>query len=140
MKILLVSDSHGNRDLLIKLANIYRDYTKIHLGDRGFDKSLLDNLGFIYIDGNCDYGNNKDKVISIDDQTIFITHGDKYNIKFDLNKLYFKALEVSANIVFFGHTHIQTNIIYDNIRFINPGALINNNYCIIEDNDIKFYK
>ncbi len=138
MKLLVVSDTHGEADLLKELATKYKDYTKIHLGDRGFDKALLDELDFIYVDGNCDYGNNKDKVIEIEGNTILLTHGDKYQVKYDLGNLYFKALEVSANIVLYGHTHIQSKIEYNGILFLNPGALKDNKYLVIDDN-IKFY-
>ncbi len=133
MKLLIVSDTHGELDKLIELANKYTDYTKIHLGDRGFDKEELDKLGFIYVDGNCDIGNNKEKELVIDNDKIFITHGDKYNVKFGLDKLYFKALSLNVNYVFYGHTHIQSLIETDGIPFINPGSLLNDNYCIIDD-------
>jgi len=139
MKILLVSDTHGETELLLKLSKKYQDYTKIHLGDRGFDKSLLDELGFIYVDGNCDYGHNKDKILNIENNKIFITHGDLYNVKYDMNKLYYKALSENANYVFFGHTHFQINIREANINFINPGSLKDKKYAIITDDIIELY-
>ncbi len=138
MKLLVVSDTHGEADLLKELAIKYKDYTKIHLGDRGFDKALLDELNFIHVDGNCDYGNDKDKIIEIEGNIILLTHGDKYQVKYDLGNLYFKALEVNANIVLYGHTHIQSKIEYNGILFLNPGALKDNKYLVIDDN-IKFY-
>lgn len=133
MKLLLISDTHGELEKLKELASKYSDYTKIHLGDRGFSKDELDKLGFIYADGNCDEGNNKDYIIEIEGNKIFITHGDKYNVKFGLDKLYFKALSLGANFVFFGHTHIQKILEASGIKFINPGSLLNDNYCVIDD-------
>lgn len=138
MKLLVVSDTHGELEKLKILANKYNDYTKIHLGDRGFDKSELDSLGFIYVDGNCDTQDNKDKLLEIDGLKIFITHGDKYSVKYSLDKLYFKALSLEAEYVFYGHTHIQRIIEANGIKFINPGSLLNDNYCVIDD-EIKLF-
>jgi len=140
MKLLITSDTHGNLELLKKLSLKYKDYVKIHLGDRGFDIKELDTLGFIYVDGNCDCNESvKDRTLNIEDNIIFMTHGDKYNVKFDLNKLYFKALESNAKYVFYGHTHFQSKVEFENMIFINPGALKDNKYCVIEDDNIKFF-
>ena len=138
MRLLIISDTHGELEKLKELSNQYKDYTKIHLGDRGFDKSELDSLGFIYVDGNCDTQDNKDKLLEIDDFKIFITHGDKYSVKYSLDKLYFKALSLGAHYVFYGHTHIQRIIEANGIKFINPGSLLNDNYCVIDD-EIKMF-
>ena len=138
MKILLVSDTHNNLEDLEKLAKLYPDFIKIHLGDRGFDKSILEKYNFYYVDGNCDLGNKKELLLNIDNKKIFINHGDIYNVKFGLDKLYYKALSLDADYVFYGHTHIEQEIEYQNITFINPGALKDKKYVLICDNSIMF--
>ena len=51
--------------------------------------------------------------------------------------LYYKALEINANYVLFGHTHFQEKFEKGGITFINPGSLKDNKYALIEDGVIK---
>ncbi|MCR5787153.1 MAG: YfcE family phosphodiesterase [Acholeplasmatales bacterium] len=139
MKILIISDSHGNLSRVLNLAEKYKDYTKIHLGDRGFDSKSLEELGFYYVDGNCDYTQSvKTRICEIDGKRFLLTHGDLYNVRNSINNLYYLGLENKCDYVLFGHTHVQFKEIGD-ISFINPGALKDNHYCVIEDDIIKFF-
>lgn len=139
MKILITSDIHKNLDFFLKISEEYKDFTKINLGDRGVDVNILKNLNYICVDGNCDKEEAEDeKLILVDDKKIFITHGHKYNVKSSMLKLYYKALSLGADYVFYGHTHIQSKVIYDDIVFINPGAIKDNHYVVITDDVIKF--
>ena len=139
MKILIISDSHGNLIKVRELAVKYKDYIKIHLGDRGFDSSELEKLGFIYVDGNCDLTQNiKLRIATIDNSRFLLTHGDLYNVRNTLNNLYYLAKENNCKYVLFGHTHISLKEEMD-VVFINPGALKDNHYCLIENEEIKFF-
>ncbi len=139
MKILITSDIHKNLDFFLKISEEYKDFTKINLGDRGVDINILKNLNYICVDGNCDKEESEEeKLIVVDDKKIFITHGHKYNVKSSMLNLYYRALSLGADYVFYGHTHIQSNIIYDDIVFINPGAIKDNHYVVIIDDVIKF--
>ena len=52
-----------------------------------------------------------------------LTHGHDYGVKRGLLDLYYKACEVGAKVVFYGHTH-QSNVTTEgNVTMINPGAL-----------------
>ena len=138
MNFLIVSDSHGDSEYFSKLLKEYKDYFVIHLGDRGFDvEKYLENREYILVDGNCDrYTYQKDAYLDYKNHKILLTHGDLYGVKYDFNKLYFKALQEKCDVVMFGHTHHQESFEYNNIKFINPGALNLHKYAIIKDDEI----
>lgn len=147
MKIMILSDSHyfSKTDLLILLKNIHVDYY-IHCGDiyKSYDKITLPN--FYLVKGNNDYNIDiPDKLlISIDNQTFFITHGHQYSFK----QLITCAKQKKANVVCFGHTHQPLLTIIDNMIVINPGSIFlprgqyhSPTYCIYDTNnkEVIFY-
>ncbi len=139
MKILITSDIHNNLDFFLEMSEKYKDFTKINLGDRGIDINILSNLNYICVDGNCDSNITvSEQILNIDNKKIFITHGHNYNVKNSLLNLYYKAKSLDCDYVFFGHTHVQTNVVYDDIIFINPGAIKDNHAALIMDDVIKF--
>lgn len=131
MKYLIISDSHSNNEDLMKLINKYKGYKVIHLGDRKMD------VDGINIKGNCDLTGDNYKIIDVNSKKWFITHGNLYDVKYDELKIYYMAKSVNADVCLFGHTHKRCDYEYDNIRFINPGALLNG-YYIIYDKEFKF--
>ncbi len=139
MKILITSDIHKNLDFFLEISEKYKDFTKINLGDRGIDINILKDYEYICVDGNCDTCLTElEKLLILDNKRIFITHGHMYNVKESMLKLYYKAKSLNANYVFFGHTHFQTQFVYDDIIFINPGAVLDNHVAYIVDDVIKF--
>ena len=54
------------------------------------------------------------------------------------NKLDLLAKENGCNIVLYGHTHQQLVDEYDGVTFINPGALKEGNYALINENEVIF--
>lgn len=126
MKLALVSDTHGRwEDLGVEIAK--GDYQGlIHLGDYVDDaKALAGYLGLplYYVGGNGDFFEpKKEGVLSLSGKKIFLTHGHKYDVHQGIDKLYYKALEVGARVVLFGHTHVPLVLWEDNILFINPGS------------------
>lgn len=113
MRIGVVSDSHGNLYMLDKAIKMMEPLDLIiHLGDEYKDIIKLKEkykLPIEYVSGNNDFIGEKisEKLINIKGNNIFITHGHKYNVYYGIDSLYFKALEVNANLVLYGHTHIQ---------------------------------
>lgn len=74
--------------------------------------------------GNCDPSGagEKEKVIELAGQKFFITHGHRYGVKRGLQSLFYKTLEVGAQVAVFGHTHIPFCQNIDGIWLINPGS------------------
>lgn len=134
MKILILSDSHRS---FIKLNFKDYDYV-IHAGDRG--DSILNYPNLYYVRGNCDIFGPDEEKIKIDKYTIFITHGHLYNVKYKMDNLIYRGLEQKADIVIYGHTHIQEAFKEKKIWFINPGAYENGDYAVIDGNELIMYR
>lgn len=137
MRILILSDSHYRPLDEINFKSY--DYV-FHLGDYGMSKETLDSNGCLYVAGNCDFLGQKDIIKDINNKRFYLTHGDKYNVKYQYNSLIYKALSLDANICLFGHTHVSLHFERDNITFINPGAYNDGYYVILDDKYITFYR
>lgn len=99
----------------------------IHLGDNVQDIKEIRkyyNGEIINVKGNCDFAVDvpSEKVEVIAGKKVFITHGHRYDVKYDLSRIRYKALEVEADIVLFGHTHVSQIAYEDGIWFVNPGS------------------
>ncbi len=137
--LLIISDTHKDTALIEELLKKYEGYTVFHCGDFCVDEEILKKNNITYVFGNCDHkGDIYDIILEMDSKKIFITHGHKYNVKFGLEKIYFKALELGCDYVFFGHTHQPLNIECNGIHFINPGSLkYGRTYALIENDNIE---
>ncbi len=153
MKLLVVSDNHGEKALLEQLKVKYANEVDalIHCGDSELaedDEAMAD---WIVVRGNCDYDDRyvEEKVIELSAETIFITHGHLYNVKMNELQLFYKSKEVGATAVFFGHTHLLGAEQIEGIIFVNPGSLSyprggnEKTYALIEKSgstwDVRFY-
>lgn len=124
--LFILSDTHGNAEGIKKLLPIMEenDYV-IHLGDyitdaRYFTEKVYEKL--YAVKGNCD-GGGEDLVVEIEDKKILLTHGDRYGVKQGNLKLLYKAKELGADAVFYGHTHSALVEEVDGITIVNPGTL-----------------
>ena len=129
MLIAVVSDTHKVSNYIqIAKEHIKEADILIHLGDNAEDvKELTEGfIGKVYaVKGNCDLSHKypEEQIIEIDDKRIFITHGDLYNVKLNMHRLYYKAKEVDADIALFGHTHKELLLEEEGIFFMNPGSI-----------------
>ena len=152
MKLAVFSDAHRNikpmQAAVEELDNI--DYL-IYAGD-GLDKvinsKISEEFEILAVRGNCDYGVGYplEKVIKIAGVRIFLTHGNRYRIKRGFDQLYYRAQEVEADIVIFGHTHCRYVQEIDDLLLFNPGSISkprdNNGFSYglleITDSDINY--
>ena len=126
MFITALSDTHGNK-LAVKSIEkqLNQSCLVLHLGDHFCDVDFLkptlqDKLITVY--GNCD-GGGEDKIIEKENIKILITHGDRHGVKMGLTRLYLRAQEIGARLVFYGHTHVPRIDVVDGITFVNPGCM-----------------
>lgn len=141
MKIMILSDSHSMSkiDLLNLLKNNHVNYY-IHCGDIYLTYDGISLNSFYLVRGNNDYGNIPDELLlTIDNLKIFVVHGHRYDVDYNLDHLKHIAKEKGADIVLFGHTHNPYYGIHDGIIFINPGSVCyprgryrNPTYCIFD--------
>lgn len=129
MKIAVISDTHGVVENTIStLKRIEGLDLIIHLGDYSKDAIAIEkdmNIKTIKVKGNCDINDLEtpdDFIFEAGTKKIFMTHGDLYRVKFGMNEIYYKAKELNADVVLFGHSHTSTLIEYDGIVFLNPGS------------------
>jgi len=125
MKIMLVSDSHGNKSGIEKIFEKYKFDYLFHMGDGVKDLGLFANLENVYcVAGNCDVfsAEGEEKIIKLGGYTFLITHGHRYSVKSNLNKIVSRGKEIGANFVCYGHTHNANYIESDGLYIINPGA------------------
>lgn len=128
MKAAVISDTHRGTYVFDKILKLIEDTDMmIHLGDNVEDAEKLKKSykgRVINVRGNCDFITSvpADRIEIIEGKKVFITHGHKYDVKYGLNTIKYKALELEADIVLFGHTH-ESLVTYDRgIWFINPGS------------------
>ncbi|WP_449537170.1 metallophosphoesterase family protein [Ferdinandcohnia sp. Marseille-Q9671] len=127
MKILIISDSHGLMKELTEIKERHKDEVDFmfHLGDSELSSRSEEMSGFSAVRGNCDFDSNyqDDMVVLLDREKVYLTHGHLYNVKMTLMNLAYRAQEVGASIVCFGHSHIAGAELVEDILFINPGSI-----------------
>ncbi|MCC5910164.1 MAG: metallophosphoesterase [Clostridiaceae bacterium] len=130
MKVAILGDSHGQRcniDIAMKQIEGKVDVV-IHTGDIYADIEYMRNtynIKIIGVKGNCDFHEDAaDKLLEvIDGKRFFVTHGHKYNVKNNLNNIFYKGKEVNADIIVFGHSHIPYYSKEENVVLLNPGSI-----------------
>lgn len=124
----LISDTHRyNWVIENAIKRLEGSDLIIHLGDNVQDIKEIKKYykgKIINVKGNCDFSVEvpSEKVEIIENKIFFITHGHRYDVKYDLSRLRYKALEVGAQVVVYGHTHISKISFEEGIWFINPGS------------------
>lgn len=126
-KVLIVSDSHG---LSRELEELKKRHSKdvnamVHCGDSELPETSKAIDGFVVVKGNCDVGAgyNEELVKEIDGIRFFITHGHLYSVKSSMMSLVYRAQEVNAQVICFGHSHILGAEMVRGKLFLNPGSL-----------------
>jgi len=127
MKFLVVSDSHGDRQCLVDLAQRYRNTVSamFHCGDSELDPNDSIWKDFIVVKGNCDYDPQFPETVTkvFGDEVIFMTHGHLANVRWSLTTLALQAEAAQATIALFGHTHVLGCQRHNRILFLNPGSI-----------------
>src|SRR5690606_26234293 len=124
-KVLIVSDSHGLTSELETIKERHQVSEYIHCGDSELTSDAAPLKSFQVVKGNCDWqGDFKDEeIVDIGELRFFITHGHLFDVKTTLLKLQYRALELNADVVCFGHSHIAYAKIIESKLFINPGSI-----------------
>ncbi|WLR50122.1 metallophosphoesterase [Bacillus tianshenii] len=127
MKVLIVSDNHGDADILKVIHERHEEEVDafIHCGDSELAQDCAEMAPFTGVRGNCDYDDSypNDVTVPIADVNCYVTHGHLYNVKMSLMNLQYRAEEVGAKIVCYGHSHIAGAEYTNGVLFINPGSI-----------------
>jgi len=129
MRILVVSDTHGNYPLAVQAIDrtVPIDHI-IHLGDVVDDATLMEQAlerSVIKVAGNCDLPSTVPQKLCMPfgGRNFLITHGHRYNVKSGLFQLQMEARSAKSHIVLYGHTHVASIVEREGILFVNPGSL-----------------
>ena len=121
MKILIVSDTHGNNSNLQRVLDKVKPIDMmIHLGDlEGYENQIRTMAGCYteIVAGNNDFFSNldKEKEIQIGKYRVLITHGHYYNVNFGPEFIMEEGKAREKDIVMYGHTHKPAIEYGDNI-------------------------
>lgn len=148
LKILVVSDSHGNTELLHSVVSKNRSCDLVvHLGDNTADGTEVmkdfPTVAFLTVSGNCDMFSfsgtaNTEGTFTAEERRIFYTHGHKYNVNFGIDYLVAQAKMQKADIALYGHTHVNFAEEKSGVLVINPGSISlprdssGGTYCVME--------
>lgn len=140
MRILVVSDNHGNKKVLEDVLKKEVFDVSIHLGDSELSEEFMKNNFMYFVQGNHDSYLPIETTAEIDGIKFAMAHGHTVGISvMNVEKpaLSF-AKTTGADIVLHGHTHIFGNKVVSGKTIICPGALSlsrgpeGNGYAIIE--------
>ena len=139
-RIGVVSDSHGGRIHLERFVEIClaEGFDQVfHLGDvledaRWLEKNL--DVPVTSVAGNCDFyaHHPREARVTVEGKRLLLLHGDRYRVKLGYDMLSYYAEENAVDAALFGHTHQPFAGYVGRALLINPGALKNGHYCILE--------
>ena len=126
MKVLIMSDTHGDAEIINKVKGYHPEADAIiHCGDSElpYNHPYLQNVERVA--GNCDQDRNylEEIVFRVGSERVYVTHGHLYDVKNNVLRLTYRAQELGAKIVCFGHTHVLAADYINETLFINPGSL-----------------
>lgn len=86
--------------------------------------------------GNCDWspfpGIQAQATARFHGLTVLVAHGHHHRVKRDTNALLYAALQAQATVVCYGHTHIPKGVWQKGVLLLNPGALQDGRYALLE--------
>ena len=141
MKLIVVSDSHYDRAALMNLAQEIQRRgdigAVIHLGDMEGDADWLRNrlaIPVYSVPGNCDmnFSAPDELVLSFEGMNMLACHGHTRRVKQTLDSLVYRALELNVPLALFGHTHARCLRNEGGVLLLNPGALKDGRYALLE--------
>ena len=146
MKIIVISDTHGNINYAVKAIENEKPDFCIHLGDMKADcedlESIFPRQKFIFVKGNNDFwlrdsSYPDERFFELGGKKFFVCHGHKYNVKYSLDALKKKGRELGADIILYGHTHSKRIENDGRSLIMNPGASAGYGVIIIENGEIN---
>lgn len=141
MKVLVLSDSHGQAVRLRTVLRREADCSLVFfLGDglRELERVRPDfpERAFVCVNGNNDWnanGSYDDFAYKfIEGHTVVATHGHRCAVRYSLQDLAQKALDVRADVALYGHTHIPRQDLTRGVLCVNPGALCDGCYAVLD--------
>ena len=129
MKILVVSDTHGHDENLMRV--LQREWpidALIHCGDLEGSEDYIPEAvecPCFFVRGNNDFFSDlpKEEVFSLENYRIMVTHGHMHGVSLSTCQLEEEARSRQVQVVMFGHTHRPVVVREKGITIVNPGSL-----------------
>ena len=128
MKLLILSDSHGNVDNMARAVELTQPRHILHLGGCLQDAQALPqrypDIPMDTVPGNCDWCSydTPERLLEFGSVRVLIMHGHTRNVKVSPLSAQYVARECGADVLLFGHTH-SPMVDYDGTLYtMNPGA------------------
>lgn len=129
VKILVLSDSHGNISNMLQAVEQETPRMILHLGDCWRDgerlRSRYPDLPFEQVPGNCDFRSSEpaEKLLFLGDKRVLMCHGHTYGVKQSLLPAGLAAEEQNLDLFLFGHTHRPLVDMRGKTLLLNPGSI-----------------
>ena len=142
MKVLVVSDSHGNCTHLRRAITKERPQAVIHLGDGRRD--ILEVMGdrpqipLYSVPGNCDLRSQNlapVQQITLEGVHILLAHGHTFGVKSGYRTYLNYGHRQEADLILSGHTHVACVWEDGGMLLVNPGSVGNGShpsYAVLE--------
>lgn len=138
LKILVVSDSHGNSAGLGRIVRRESPFDYLfHCGDGAGDLVHVDvpaGTAVVRVCGNVDMARNLDAerlvVMRVGPFTVMAAHGDQFQVNYGYGAIEREGRSRNADIVLFGHTHAAYQGGAKPVLF-NPGAATSGRYGLV---------
>lgn len=129
IRIVITSDSHGNKDRLLKVRSQYdSSWIFLDCGDSCLSDKEIKQMGILSVQGNNDWYSAfpSYRVLEYGKHCIYMTHG--HNVMFfnRYDMLAKEAKKYGCDIALCGHSHIPHEEVVDGILCLNPGSLLRN--------------
>lgn len=138
MKLLVVSDIHGDYDALEQAYRAEKNVgAVVFLGDGIREAERFEAahgpLRVYMVRGNCDFGSNApiQGLCAFEGVLFLYTHGHVYGVKGSYQALAEAAQAAHADAALFGHTHVPFCGELDGLTLFNPGTLTDGQYGVI---------
>lgn len=142
MRLLVLSDSHGRRNMLYDAITLHPEADAvIFLGDGERDfasiREQFPSQKFYAVCGNCDfYSMNPAFLLErFDGKLVYGAHGHNEGVKHSLVMLAQKAQSCGASIALYGHTHVPDTRYENGVLLFNPGSASLGRYGMIDITD-----
>lgn len=129
MRILVLSDSHGNVDAMVHCVELAQPDAVLHLGDCLLDAEALHRqypaIPMQTVPGNCDWGSldQPEVLTEYGGVRILMMHGHTRHVKSGAMSAVCAAREAGADILLFGHTHRPAVDFDGSLWVMNPGSV-----------------
>jgi len=139
MKAVVITDSHGRVEYILKVIEIEKPDALFFAGDHSEDcieaGYVHENLKYYMVKGNTDMDDYHTPEIVVEDIEgikVFLTHGHLFRVKHGYGLIENQAVRLGADLVIFGHTHEPYKMESHGILYFNPGAMKDGYYGVVE--------